>query len=45
MGTPGSSLSFQGSNLTVLGLPHARPGEEATLAFLNQGNLLVAPSP
>lgn len=44
-GTTGSSLSFQGSNLTVPGLLHVCLGEEAILAALNQGSLPVAPKP
>ena len=44
-GPTGSSLSFQGSNLTVPGLPHVHPGEGAILAAMNQGRLPRPPSP
>lgn len=44
-GPIGSSLPFQGSNLTVPGLPHVHPGEGAILAAMNRGRLPVAPEP
>lgn len=42
--TTGSSLLFQGSHLTFLGLPQAHPGEAAILALQNQGRLPGASS-